>query len=264
MAIVKEEILKKLRSTFNLNIYEVKVWVALISKGVATAGELSDMSNVPRSRAYDVLESLEKKGFIVMKIGRPIKYLAVKPEEVIKRVKNGLQKRAEEEIKMVENVRGTDAFDELILLHKHGVENIDPANISGALKGRSNIYNHILNIVSEAKNSVIISTTDKGLVRKAEYLKSALKKLKQSKVDVRIAAPLKDEEAKKTALELKDIAKVKSCDVNARFVLIDGKDVFFMVRNDSDIHESSDLGIWVNTPYFSSALEQMFNNAWRC
>ena len=64
--IVKEELLSKLRRYFNLNLYEVRIWTALLSRGVSTAGELSDIGNVPRSRAYDVLESLEKKGFVVM------------------------------------------------------------------------------------------------------------------------------------------------------------------------------------------------------
>ncbi|MEK6816001.1 MAG: helix-turn-helix domain-containing protein, partial [Nanoarchaeota archaeon] len=80
--IVQESFLKKLRSAFDLNIYEVKIWTALLSRGVASAGELADISGVPRSRSYDVLESLEKKGFVIMKLGKPIKYLAVKPEEV--------------------------------------------------------------------------------------------------------------------------------------------------------------------------------------
>ena len=44
--IVQEEFLKKLRSAFELNIYEVKIWTALLSRGLATAGELSDISNV--------------------------------------------------------------------------------------------------------------------------------------------------------------------------------------------------------------------------
>src|SRR3990167_7609374 len=85
--IVKEEFLNKLRQFFGLNLYEVKIWTALLSRGVSTAGELSDIGNVPRSRAYDVLESLEKKGFVVMKLGKPIKYLAVDPKEVVERVK---------------------------------------------------------------------------------------------------------------------------------------------------------------------------------
>ena len=62
--IVKEEFLSKLRRYFGLNLYEVKIWTALLSRGVSTAGELSDIANVPRSRSYDILESLEKKGFV--------------------------------------------------------------------------------------------------------------------------------------------------------------------------------------------------------
>jgi len=50
--IVKEEFLNKLRQLFGLNLYEVRIWTALLSRGVSTAGELSDIGNVPRSRAY--------------------------------------------------------------------------------------------------------------------------------------------------------------------------------------------------------------------
>mgnify|MGYP000262357459 CR=1 FL=1 len=89
--IVKEDFLKKLRAAFDLNIYEVKMWTALLSRGMAAAGELSDISNVPRSRSYDVLESLEKKGFIMMKLGKPIRYIAIKPEEIIKRLKENIK-----------------------------------------------------------------------------------------------------------------------------------------------------------------------------
>ncbi len=58
--IVQTEFLKKIKD-FGLNTYEAKVWTALLSRGVSTAGELSDIANVPRSRSYDILESLEKK-----------------------------------------------------------------------------------------------------------------------------------------------------------------------------------------------------------
>ena len=43
--IVKEEFLSKLRRFFSLNLYEVKIWTALLSRGVSTAGELSDIAN---------------------------------------------------------------------------------------------------------------------------------------------------------------------------------------------------------------------------
>ena len=82
----------------------MRVWTALLSRGVSTAGELSDIGNVPRSRAYDVLESLEKKGFVVMKLGKPIKYVAVEPEEVVDRVKKLVSEQAKENVKKLDEL----------------------------------------------------------------------------------------------------------------------------------------------------------------
>ena len=259
--IVNEELLKKLRSLFNLNIYEAKVWASLLGKGVATAGELSDMSDVPRSRSYDILESLEKKGFIIMKLGRPIKYMAVAPDEVIKRVKRGLQEKAETQIKMVEGIQDTDLFNEISLLFKEGIEHIDPASIAGSFKGRSNLYDHILNLISNSEKEVIIVTTSEGLQRKLEYFKTTLRKMK-NKVNIKIAAPLKDQKTINAAKELSEYAKVKDIDINARFVIVDGKEIVFMVKNDKNMHESSDLGIWVSTEFFGNTLKDMFDNLW--
>ena len=102
--IIQKEFLNKLKD-FGLNTYEAKLWSALLSRGVSTAGELSDIANVPRSRSYDVLESLEKKGFIVVKLGKPIKYIAVPPEEVVERVKKRIKKNADVNIKMLESIK---------------------------------------------------------------------------------------------------------------------------------------------------------------
>jgi sugar-specific transcriptional regulator TrmB len=141
--IVRDEFLTKLRRYFGLNLYEVKIWTALLSRGVSTAGELSDIANVPRSRSYDVLESLEKKGFIVMKIGKPIKYIAVPPEEVVERVKKNVRKDADERVTRLEDLKETDVIGELRNLHTQGVELVEPTDLSGALKGRHNLYNHL-------------------------------------------------------------------------------------------------------------------------
>lgn len=260
--IVSDEILKKLRSAFNLNIYEVKVWVSLLSKGVATAGELADMSNVPRSRSYDVLESLEKKGFIIMKLGRPIKYLAVKPEEIVKRVKKSLQDQVDSEIKMVDSIQGTDVFTELNLLFKNGIDNVDPSTIAGSFKGRHNMYDHLSQLLSNAEKEVVIVTTTDGFVRKLENLGHSLKKLKSKNVSIKIAAPLSTPKSKDIANEFKDVCKIKDLNMNSRFVIIDGKELMFMVNNDKELHQNEDVGIWVSTPFFASALRNMFEANW--
>ena len=108
--IVQKNFLNKLKD-FGLNTYESKLWTALLSRGVSTAGELSDIANVPRSRSYDVLESLEKKGFIVMKLGKPIKYLAVPPAEVIERVKKRVSEEASRHGELLESLRGSKILE---------------------------------------------------------------------------------------------------------------------------------------------------------
>ena len=48
--IAKQDLINKIKDYFDLNIYETKVWLALLSKGSASAGEIASMSGVPRSK----------------------------------------------------------------------------------------------------------------------------------------------------------------------------------------------------------------------
>ena len=261
--IVRDEFLSKLRRFFGLNLYEVKIWTALLSRGVSTAGELSDIANVPRSRSYDVLESLEKKGFIIMKIGKPIKYIAVPPEEVVERVKKNVRKEADDRVGRLDNLKKTDVVDELRNLHKQGVELIEPTDLTGALKGRHNLYNHLELTIRGAEKSVDIMTTGTGLLRKVEGLKPAFEECAKRGVKIRIAAPL-SKETKEAEKELKGIVEVKDCgDAKARFVVVDSNQIVFMLMDDSEVHPTYDIGIWINTPFFSSALAELFELAWK-
>ncbi len=261
--IVKEEFLNKLRQLFNLNLYEVKIWTALLSRGVSTAGELSEIGDVPRSRTYDVLESLEKKGFIVMKLGKPLNYVAVEPLEVVERAKKLVNRESKERVKRLDSLKGGDLLTELNALYTQGIEFVEPADLSGALKGRHNVYTHMETMIKNAKKNVYIITTSKGLVRKVDSLKSTLQMLSKKGIDVKIAAPL-DKESASVAKELMEFAKVKSVKkIDARFCIVDDNEVVFMIMDDKEVHPTYDVGIWINTPYFASALSNMFNLAWK-
>ncbi len=260
--IVKEEFLSKLRRFFSLNLYEVKIWTALLSRGVSTAGELSDIANVPRSRSYDVLESLEKKGFVIMKLGKPIKYIAVPPAEVVERVKKNMKEEADEKIKRLEQLKGTEIITELNTLHTQGVELIEPSDLSGSLRGRHNLYNHIELTIKNAEESVTLMTTTQGLIRKIEGLKPTFEKLKKRGVKIKIAAPL-TKECSATVKDISDVAEVRHTTSKARFCIVDGKEVIFMVLDDKDVHPTYDIGIWVNTPFFAKALDDLFDLAWK-
>ena len=48
--------------------------------------------------------------------------------------------------------------------------------MTGSVKGRDNIHNHLETMIKNAKKSVTIATTSKGLVRKYTALKNVLSK----------------------------------------------------------------------------------------
>ena len=261
--IVKEEFLNRLRKIFDLNLYEVKVWTALLSRGVSTAGELSNISDVPRSRTYDILETLEKKGFIVMKLGKPIKFVALKPEEVIERVKKNLVVSAQEKSKRLEKLKGEDVLTELTSLFTQGVKFVEPSDLSGSVKGRQNVYNHLDMMIREAESTVTIVTTAAGLNRKLEALEASMEKAKKRGVKIKIAAPI-DESNKQIAKELSKYAEVRNMPkIRARFAIVDSQELLFMILDDEKVHPSYDVAIWLNTEFFAAAMEQLFEAAWK-
>ncbi|TKJ17432.1 hypothetical protein CEE44_02755 [Candidatus Woesearchaeota archaeon B3_Woes] len=260
--IVKDDFLSKLRRYFALNLYEVKIWTALLSRGVSTAGELSDIANVPRSRSYDVLESLEKKGFVVMKIGKPIKYLAVAPTEVVERVKKNMRSDADQKINKLDSLKKGDVLKELSTLHTQGVELIEPGDLGGSLRGRHNLYNHLELTMKNAKESVVLQTTTQGLIRKVDGLKPVFEKLKKRGVNIRVAAPL-TKETKAAVKELNGLAEVRHTTERGRFCIVDANELVFMLLDDDKVHPTYDTGIWVNTPFFASTMNSMFNQTWK-
>ncbi|MBS3176572.1 hypothetical protein J4457_05020 [Candidatus Woesearchaeota archaeon] len=211
----------------------------------------------------DVLESLEKKGFIIVKLGKPIKYIAVHPSEVLDRVKNKIKDDAKKQTEALEHLRDGEVLQELNVLHTQGVQTIEPTDLAGAVKGRTNIYNHLYSMIKDAKESIVLMTTEDGLVRKAEILMTAFEKAKKNGAKIKIAAPI----TKKTQpllIELSKIAQVKHIDdIRARFCVIDSKEVAFFLLDDKEIHPTYDVGVWANTPFFAKALERIFSKVWK-
>ncbi len=260
--IVSDTFLKKLRSAFNLNIYEAKIWTALLSKGVASASELADLGNVPRSRAYDVLETLEKKGFVIVKLGKPIRYVAVKPEDVFEREKRRIMDHAKDNVESLDKIKKTNLFGDLQSIYTQGIQHIDPANVSGAITGRNNIYEHYSSLINSAKKTINLVTSLEGLERKYNKLKDEIKKAHKRGVSVKIIAPVNPEN-KQMIQDLSKYAKIKNQDIKSRFITCDDKQAMFITNDDKSLHEVYENAIWVTSPFFVNTLNNMFNNAWK-
>ncbi|MBI2651045.1 TrmB family transcriptional regulator [Candidatus Woesearchaeota archaeon] len=250
--LLHKESLNELRQHFRLNIYEIKIWTSLLSRGIAAASELAEISSVPRSRCYDVLESLEKKGFIMMKIGKPIKYIAVEPEAIMERVEKQLKEEAEQKIQIMEELKETDIFKELELLHKTGIKKIDVDSITDSVVGRNNVNRFIKEMILRAGKSVTIVTNKEGIRQKLKILKKLNENLIKRKIKVRVYT--NDEESINASLKGIEISKIN---YNGRFVNVDNEEIFFVMGQDKEYSS----GIWVKSQFFVSNLNALIENS---
>ena len=253
----EKQFLLELKKNFRVNIYEVKIWTALLSRGIASAGELADISGVPRSRCYDVLESLEKKGFIIMKIGKPIKYLAVRPDVILDRVKKNIKEEADELSTQFESIKETDEFKELELLHKTGVQHIDISSISKSIVGRTSINRNIKDMCSKAKSDIVVVSTMEHVERNVKLLKFYMQNFAKKGIKVRFYS-VSDRNVMK---KLQNVEHIEYA-ANTTFVSVDGKEMLFMVSN-KNVAPDYEVAIWISSPFFVNAVNVLFEESLR-
>jgi len=85
-ASTSEEARKVLREV-GLTEYEARAYLSLLEHGAMTASEVSEHGNVPYSKVYETLNSLERKGWIEAEQGRPSRYFPKSPSEALEATK---------------------------------------------------------------------------------------------------------------------------------------------------------------------------------
>jgi sugar-specific transcriptional regulator TrmB len=255
-----QEVLDALKN-IGLNLYERKIYVALLAKGVATAGEVSEIAKVPRSRSYDVLESLADKGFVVSQSSKPIKYVALSPRDALDRAKDSLNRDHAEMIERIDKMMKSPLADELEGIYKQGFTMIQPFDIAGTLKGRYSINQQIKSLLKGANKYVNVMTTEEGLNELYSKHYNTLKKTSKSGVKLRILAPKADaklSEAFSGIAELRNVEKPLG-----RVMMVDGEHFLLALTNDQKVHQTQDVAFWAGSDHVAKeVLEPLFESVW--
>ena len=236
--IVKQALLDKLKNSMELNIYEAKVYTALLSRGISSASELASISGVPRSRCYDVLESLEKKGFVFMKIGKPIKYISIPPEEVLDTLKKKAKNEENRQIALFNSIKETEAFDDLQKLYNTGINYIDSGEISHSITGKQNINLFLKEMLANASKNITIHTSEEGVKRKMKVLKKSV----GNSVDVTIHSP-----ENKAPIKDKNITLNKK-KTDLRLVNVDEDELLFFTSPE-EIDPTKEAAVWIKSKF---------------
>ena len=187
---------RKSLDKIGLTSYEIRTFTALLKAGEITASELSQKSGVPYSKIYEVLGTLEEKGWAGSDDSRPTKYFAKSPATALDTTKQ----KKEQEFKENQNI----ILNELIPLYEKSGTSERPD--IWVLSGTINIASKVLEMVELCKNEVLIAIPKAS----EDLVKQALPKLRllhDKGVDVTILTS--DNLDKESLKAITRVAKVK-------------------------------------------------------
>lgn len=136
---MKENILEILKN-LNFTEYEAKAYLALLEESPLSGYAVAKNSGVPRSRIYEVLDSLVIRGDILVSPGNTPQYTAVPSKELIK----SRRKKAEENFELAE--KSLEKFE--------GSTN-DRENIWN-ITGRNEILEKVKTCILSAKKRILL------------------------------------------------------------------------------------------------------------
>jgi len=187
--------------------------------------------------------SLEKKGFVMVSVGRPVAFKAIEPEKALLNYENqrraGFERDLGEMNSLKEELKKN--FSE-----ENTEESFDGAwSVSGA-----QINNIISSALKNAKESVIISTSEANALKKMSAFGSKLKALKARGIEVKFALNnVKGENTK----ELADFYISKSRN-NSRFIVFDNKKVLLFLNEKK---EENERALLIESPFIASYLSKL-------
>ncbi len=238
----RQKLVSLLRS-IGLNQYEAQAYASLLLFGGATAGELSNRAEVPRPRVYDIINRLEKKGFVVVEPGRPVKYRAVPPKQAIQAY---LKLKEEEFRKEYERIMSIAEQ----LEREHG-EKIRKESDNGiwVLNTDNVLRTSIQNLIANAQESVILTVTPEFFGEYGNTIIPAIQQAASRGVNVTVVAP---KSMKGTFAVAGDVEIVESEQELPPSILVDNKTAVIAMPNDSK-------AVLVDHPEFAKSMRNMMS-----
>ncbi|MFI5450111.1 MAG: TrmB family transcriptional regulator [Candidatus Bathyarchaeia archaeon] len=212
-----------------LTTYESEAYLALLSKRMMTAEEISRSTSVPITRVYGTLEQLMQKGFAKIVQGRPKRYHAVSPEQAKREYVTHLRHNFETELVAIdETLRHLQRQVEPIYVESHlqvkAEELLEPLADLRTMENRTNIY------LDKAADEVLIST---ALFSWLPKIKVQLRRAVKRGVKVKVLMQFEDSPVKKQLGELSGFG-IQFRDSPdpwhpVRGTLVDNRDLVFLI-----------------------------------
>ncbi|WP_010190399.1 TrmB family transcriptional regulator [Candidatus Nitrosarchaeum limnium] len=176
---VNEHVLTVSLEEFGLSKYEAQAYVALISKGTISAGELAYYSDLPRTKVYPTLLKLENKKLVIISKSKPIMCTAIAPEDAFDSI-------------IHEQINKVNAMNTLISNLKKASEESRKSRGSEEKRyfhvSANNVLEQLKTMIEGSKQSINITADQWGLGLLAECKEQLLSVLRRN-LDVKLLIP---------------------------------------------------------------------------
>ncbi|MCD6189542.1 MAG: TrmB family transcriptional regulator [Thermococcus sp.] len=257
---VKERMVELLQEHFELNLYEARAYVALVGFGVLTPAELASVSEVPAPRTYDVLRSLEKKGFALSQPGKANKYRPVHPKNVLEKFIEDWQVRVKEELEAKKKAK-----EELLELMtplietevpKYGVERVWVVRgIRNSTLKTQEMFEDVEKEILLADNGYIAANLDEEITKAIDRGVTA-KIIVSKQILPRIETSKLMDYYKEGKLELRVLEKIELP------MLICDEEVFFALEDLAARYFNYETQVWIKDFRVAGLFKGKFNEYW--
>lgn len=141
-----------------LKEYEARCFLALTKTSPGTAKEISDLSEVPRTRVYDAIRVLEAQGLVEVKHSNPKEFRAVSVEEAASTLRQKYDDRIDTLQTHLESLDLEDEPDE-----------DDRMQEVWSLTGHEAIQSRALELVEEADSEVVLIVVDESMLTESLF-----------------------------------------------------------------------------------------------
>lgn len=235
----------ELLQQLGLNEYESRSFIALARLPRGTAKEISEVSEVPRTRVYDAVRVLESKGLVEIQHSNPQQFRAVSVREAAETLQDEYESRAETLGEVLQGMDPLSAQDETKTPHE-----------VWSLTGSTAISNRTQQLIIDADSEVVLVIGEESVL--TETVVDSLRRVSSQGVSVIIGAVSEDlqeiiqSELPDATVFVSGLDWVRGTDqatdqtIISRLLLIDRKSIlvstFHSTRTGEEINEQAVFG----------------------
>lgn len=231
-----------------LTEYESQAYLALVKRGELTAGKVSESTSIPYSKVYSVLYSLEQKGWVEIKGGRPRLYYPRSPVEALRTEHLRLENRFEQYHEIV--------VSELQPLYER--REIKEKPEIWIIRGVENIASNFREIVGRVKRELMVALPQIP-AELFQMVLPALEQLQDKRVDVFLLTT--PETLAPVQRFIPYLAEVRVRDeMFGGGVIADGQETLLFLGQ--DVTEKHTLAIWSDHVGLTMISKVYFEHLW--